>query len=170
MSKTKRQERYEQAMKSKTIFEPLSYYFSDLNKNIKKIDAGDVQYEGVKAKTYLQQNIYLQKEKEIDKKEFDYIRSYLISFLLDKNYDTPNIEIKELLDDLHKLFIVLPTEKYHNILLDANGFVVGVNYLTGVLTKELETIPEDVDKGYYKFIDGEFIKDEDREKELEGVL
>ena len=170
MSKTKRQERYEQAMKSKTIFEPLSYYFSDLNRNIKKIDAGNVQYEGVKAKTYLQQNIYLQKEKEKDKKEFDFIRSYLISFLLDKGYDTVNIEMKELLDDLHKLLIITKDEEYQYIEFDNDGFVVSVKDINGEITEKIYDLPEDLSNGYYKFVDGEFVKDEDREKELEGVL
>jgi hypothetical protein len=140
----------------KTEYKDLLY--QDKNNKLKKINALDVTHNGSSFGLILGLYEDLKELHKQEKKEVGHSISTLISLLKFKGYNTPNVELNALIEDINHLLIIEPDKEYFGFKL-TNGYVSGYGYDVIMVKQD---IPEDFDKGYWKIIDYKFVLDEEK--------
>lgn len=116
------------------------------DKRLKKISPLDVKYQGTTYKMTLDLYHDLQTQHSDLKHHVGSVSGTLISILKQKGYNTPNVDIKSLVDDILRLNIIEPTKQYTGFQIK-DGYVVGKGYDAIFEMKEL---PDDIYNGYWK--------------------
>jgi len=156
--------------KAPTII-PKTLYISDNKGNLKKISNGDVKKEGISFDKL--KEIERNKTKEIDqlKQTIKECRESLIDILKYGGYNTTNVDLKDLIQDFNNVTIFNQGTLYDVLDLDEDGYVIGGNKThKDNLIIEYGAKPSGYSDGYYKYVDGEWIKDEQKYKEIWSVL
>ena len=139
----------------------------DKNNKLKKINPLDVSYEGSSFGLILDMYHDLQKIHSEYKKDVGHSISTLISTLKDKGYNTPNVDLNALIDDINELVIIEPDKLYTVYHCNANGYVVGSSVIiSNDIILEDDDRPDDYAKGYYKLVNGKWVLDEELYKEM----
>lgn len=168
MKKGNYQRKFGNALSSVPVVEAKELLIKDNNNKLKKIHPLDVKYEG---STFgLIKDLY---KEEIARhtecrNAIEQACGTLISTLIEKGYNTPNVDLKALIDDISKLLIIEPTKGYYNFKLNSDGYVVGKDNVQIIVQDNIQ-VPDDWNKGYYKIIDGVFVLDEERYKQMWSV-
>lgn len=129
----------------------------------------DVKIDGIKVSMYLE----LYKELQDTHKDLKhYVGTQigvLTAFLTKKGYNTSNIELDAVIKDLEHLLIIQDTKEYEVLSVDENGYLNGIGTIkpTSIIIDK-QPRPNDFDLGYYNYIDGEYVVDEDRKALLSG--
>lgn len=128
---------------------------------LKKIHPLDVKYEG--SSFGLIRDLYAGEIKLVAelRNELDSAKSALTSTLIEKGYNTSNIELNSLIDDISHLLIIEPTKEYWNFTTNADGYIVGKQKIEIVTDGHID-IPDDFDKGYWRIVDGKFELDQEK--------
>lgn len=69
------------------------------------------------------------------------------------------------IERVKQLKVKLNTKDYVGFLVDSNGYIIKVFDLADF--EESSKVPDNVDAGYYKYVDGEFVIDYERKRQLE---
>lgn len=163
----KRTKKHSNSLRKAPNIEPHSYYLSDKNKRLKEVDSLDVRHNGVTFKTILDELHKKQGELQ-DLKDYVWnAESLLTALLLAYGYNTPNSELKPLIEDMSQLNIIIPNVEYIGYKLE-QGYVVGYGY--DVICVKGENQPDDFDKGYWKFDGKSWSLDEDKYKAMWNVV
>jgi|LGOV01.1.fsa_nt_gb hypothetical protein len=143
----KRIKKYSNSLRRAPNIEPHCYYSSDNHKNLKEVSSLDVRHNGVTFGTIV-------RELETKYTELTEIRNtvqdcegLMTGLLLAYGYNTPNSELKSLIEDISQLNIIVPNIEYIGYKL-VNGYVVGYGY--DVICIKSANQPDDFDKGYFK--------------------
>ena len=161
-----RRKRFNQALKHVTPIEPYAYYYSDKHKRLKEVQPEEVKLNGV---TYEKTNeLYNVALNDIEQFKINYkgVSSLLTAFLIDNGYNTPNIELNALVDDLKHLLVIKPDVEYTGYKLDGK-FIVGRGY--DLIRQVDENEPEDYDGGYWYIDNDEWKIDSERYHQVWGV-
>ena len=155
---------FNQGLRNVPKIEPHCYYASDKNAHLKKVDASDVKLDGITYHTTKEQledfkGRYLELQSIINE-----ANSTLTGILLRYGYNTPNIELNALTEDILKLNIIEPNVEYIGYKL-VDGYVVGYGYDLIMIKGEQ---PDDFDKGYWKLVNGEWTLDNERFNQIWG--
>lgn len=98
----------------------------------------------------------------------DHYRNTLKAFLTSRGYTIPSDTLIDLLRQLQEVHVLNPEDKHHIAILEDD-------FITSVIEIKLEqilrnqTIPEDLEQGYYKIQNGKIVLDELRKEEQEGL-
>ncbi|NOQ50464.1 MAG: hypothetical protein GQ557_02205 [Mycoplasmataceae bacterium] len=167
MKNKNRAKRYTHSLKSAPTIEPNEYYKSDTHKRLSYVDAVDVKIDGITyGKTIETLDSKIQLVTELQN-EIKGCSQALTSFLIEYGYNTPNIELNPLINDLSNLNIIHPNKKYMGFKLDGD-YVKSLGY--DVLLEVIEDLPDDLYNGYWMFIDGELKLDEEKFKQMWSAL
>jgi hypothetical protein len=92
----------------------------------------------------------------------------LTAFLIKKGYNTPNVKQNALIEDLSHLLVIQDEVDYELLKYDATGkYITGSVKLDGLVILAQEK-PIDYDLGFYEYIDGKFVVDENKKLEYYG--
>lgn len=160
----KRKQRYSSSLGSAVTIEPYKYYISDKHKRLKEVDAEGVKLDGI---TYGKTNEILTNTLTHKTNLETYVKTCedaLTSTLIEKGYNTPNVDLKSLVEDILKLNIIVPTKEYEGFKL-VEGYVVGLGY---DVIQEVKEKPDDFDKGYWKLVNSKWVLDNVRYQQIWG--
>ena len=160
-NRKKRVRNFNQGMRNAPSMETYTYYYSDKNKHLQKVSAYDVKIDGIKYGTTLET---LDDKLEVITNFETYVKTCevaLTSLLIEKGYNTPNVDLNALIDDISKLKIIEPNKEYVGFKLEGD-YIIDYGY--DVIIEKVD-IPDDVTKGYYKLIDDVIEFDEQRYNE-----
>lgn len=150
--------KYSSVLRNTPRIEEHSYYVSDKNKRIKLVSPLDVKYDGITYKERLKQlDDYINKN-ELLNSNVKACEERLLSILIDYGYNTPNIELNALIEDILKLNLIHPDKKYIGFKIK-NEYIVGLGY--DVILEDRE-LPEDIYNGYYQYLDGKIKVDSEK--------
>ena len=162
---------YAKAIKGVPVLDYKDLCVRTKNGSLKKIDVLDVVYEGSSFGLILDLFNDLQNKYSDYKKATGHSISALISTLKSKGYNTPNVELNALIQDINNLVIIEPDKQYDILHCNADGYVVSSSVLiSNDIVVESKDKPDDFDKGYYKYINGEWVLDEELYKQMWGSL
>jgi len=164
--RVKRVQKYGKSLNLAPIIEPHSYYESDKHKRLKEVLPLEVKYQSVPLKYIYNENIELKDELLELKAYVESVRDTLTSTLIDYECNTSNIELKPLINEVFALNIIHPKKEYIGFKI-VNGFIVDYGY--DVIIEKIE-LPDEIFNGYFKYVDGAFVIDEDKFKEIWSVL
>jgi hypothetical protein len=128
---------------------------------LKKINPLDVIHNGVSFGLMLDLYNDLKGSHSDFKNDVGHSISTLISTLKAKGYNTPNVELNALIEDIGHLLIIEPSKEYYNFKCNEDGYIIGLDDINIVIEKGLITIPDDYDKGYWKIEGLGFVLDEE---------
>ena len=131
---------------------------------LKKISPLDVTYEGSSFGLILDMYRDLQEQHSDYKKSVGHSISTLISLLKDKGYNTSNVDLNALINDINELTIIEPTKVYDIFYRNAEGYIVSKQpLLTDCVILEIGDIPDDYANQYWKINDeGKWELDKDK--------
>ena len=167
--KDKYSRKYLSALKNIPTLEYNDLSITTKNGGLKKVHPLDVKYEGSTFGTI--RDMYFEEIEQHSELKSIVKQSIfaLTSTLIEKGYNTTSTELNTLIEDISKLLIIEPTKQYYNFKVNSDGYVVGKDDIHIVTSSHIE-IPDDFNKGYWKIIDGKFVLDEDKYKQLWGAL
>ena len=160
----KRVNKYSSRLRKSPKIEPHSYYKSDVHCNIKPIDALHVKVDGVTYETTIKTLQETIQDKEGVKNTIKGGLHNLTALLNEFGYNTSNIELNALIDDINNLNIIHPQKVYTGYEIK-DGYVIGKGY---DIICELGEEPDDFDKGYWKFDGIEWVLDSVRYQQIWG--
>ena len=137
------------------------------NNALKKISPLEVKYNGSTYKLILDLYHDLQDDMSLFKLNTNNSLDYLASTLKDNGYNTSNIELNALIEDIYKLDIIRPTKEYTHVTFK-DGYVNGVEDY-GVLIPKGD-IPEDYANGYWTIVDKKWVLDKEKYEQYWGQL
>ena len=155
--------KYGRALKNAPILDYKELCIKTKDGGLKKIEPLDVTYEGSSFGLIL--NLYndLKKQYNSYKKDIGHSISTLISLLNEKGYNTSNVELNALINDINELTIIEPTKVYDIFYRNADGYIVSKQpLLTDCVILESGDIPEDYANQYWKLINGKWVLDEEK--------
>jgi hypothetical protein len=91
----------------------------------------------------------------------------LQEFLIRNSVEIDSRSLYHLVDAVKELKVKLNDVEYAGLIYDDNGYITGAFRLGDFA--EIKTLPIDVTQGYYKYVNGVFIIDEERQRQLEEV-
>ena len=152
--------------------EPKELYIADTNCNLRHIDRGEVSKGGISFDGLKKLEVAKSQEIIELKQAREQARIALTAILKDYGYNTPNVELKALIDDILKLTIIKPTYQYHLLSFNEDGYINGIDKIDNndLVINLLSNIPSDLTKGYYKYENGQIIKDERKYNEEWSAL
>ena len=159
--------KYGNALKRVPVTEQGDILVEGKDKRLKKVSPLDIKYNGSSFGLILDLYKDLQETHKQFKNDLGHDIAKLISLLKEYGYNTPNVDLTSLIDDIEKLFIVKPTVEYYHFTFDKDGYITGMQSY-GTLVSKMNDIPDDYNKGYWKIIDGEFVLDSDKFNQLYG--
>ena len=163
-NKERRVRKYSSGLKSAPTIEPNEYYKSDRDKRLHYVQPEEVKIDGV---TFgYTKDLLFDKMRELTdaKDEIKGVSQTLTSILIEYGYNTSNIDLNALVQDIYKLNIIHPDKEYVGYKI-VDEYVVGYGYdLIQVKGEE----PEDFDKGYWTIIDGEWKLDNVKYQQIWG--
>lgn len=170
--KHKRQDKYNHTLNTVPKIQPKELYIADSNSRLRQINRGEVTKGGISFDSLIQ--LEINKSEQLSDKQniIQTTRDSLTAILKEFGYNTPNVELKTLIDDLYKLTIIKPNQEYEILKFDNDGYIIGsekVNENDLVVNSYLSK-PIDFDKGYYKYDNGKLVKDEQKYNEIWSVL
>ena len=139
---------------------------------LKKIKPLDVTYEGSSFGLILDMLGDVSEQHSEYKKDVGHSISTLIAFLKGKGYNTPNIDLNALIEDLECLVTINPNKEYSVYHKNADGYVIGrsVVFSNDTILEDNER-PDDYDKGYWRISDtGKWVLDEELFKMMWRVI
>jgi hypothetical protein len=153
----------------KLTIKPNGVYKTDKDNIFGELNPLNVKYEGV---TFgLTKELY--NDLQIDHRDLkNYLKGcneLLTSFLIKKGYNTPNVKQVALIADLEHLLVIQDEIDNELLTFDSLGYITNCFGLKGEVILKQDK-PSDFDKGWYKYIDGEYVVDEQRKDELIGVV
>lgn len=146
----KRIRKRESQLRTAPKIEPNSYYISDVHRNLKPIDVLSVKHKGLTLKTLLEQKFDLDRHHRELKEYVLQCEVALTGILIANGYQTPNVDLDLLVEDVTKLNIIKPGIEYVGYQFNDSGYVIGYGYDV-ILEKKEE--PDDFNKGYWKVDD-----------------
>ena len=161
--------KYSRALTSVPTVEQGELLIKDKFGKLKKIHPLDVKIDG--SSFGLIKDLY-ETEKTNHIKLLDSLNesiARLTSVLIDGGYETSNVELNALIDDINHLLIIKPQHSYYNFTIDEQGYVTGMSPI-GVVTTSHTDVPSDFDKGYWKIENGNFVLDQEKYNQTWGVL
>lgn len=94
----------------------------------------------------------------------------LRDFLAANDVPLQNETMKELIDSVKSLRVMLKDKVHMGISFDENGYIVKATKIKDFVDFDNdEDIPADLAFGYYQLVDGECVIDEERQRQLEDV-
>jgi len=135
---------------------------------LKKIHPLKVKHEGVTYETMLSLHKQLQEGHNELKELISTAELAITAILVEYGYESSNIELKPLIEDVRYLKLIHPHKSYVNYIEDDKGYIVGSVAIHQIM--ESGDIPDDYDKGYWKIIDGAWNLDEDRYNQFWGLM
>lgn len=135
---------------------------------LKKIHPLKVSYEGVTYGTLKEYHEKIQQELIDLQSYLKTNEDALISILVDGGYNTPNVDIKSLIEDITHLKIIKPQLDYELFTENEDGYVNGSVDLKGEILIKGDK-PEDYDKGYWRIVDGKWVLDQVRYNQYWGL-
>ena len=163
--------KYGKAIKSCPIVEYKDLLIQDKNNRLKKIDPLQVVYNGSSFGLIFDMYGDVSDKYSAYKKATGHSISTLIATLKQKGYNTPNVDLNALIEDISHLVIIEPNKQYDILHLNANGYVVGNSALiSNDIVIEHTDKPDDFDKGYYKYVNGKWELDEELYQQMWGSL
>ena len=150
------------------------YYISPKDGKVEEVLPQDIKLDGISYKLHKElykelDNKYMNLQDRLETSIFA-IREYLSK----KGIDTPNNDLKSLINDLYSVKTIIDGVEYLNFSLDDKGYINGVdvfNTKDNVLINDgIVDIPYDFDKGYYYIDNGVIVKDKEKEKEYWSVI
>lgn len=172
MKKRNKYDKYARALGSVPITEYKDLLIQDKHKKLKKINPLDVMYEGSSFGLILNLFHDLQKQHNDYKKDIGHSISILISLLKDKGYNSPNVELNALIEDINNLVIIEPNKLYNVYHKNDNDYIVSSSpILSNDTILEVGERPDDFDKGYWRITDnGKWILDKKLYNEYWSVV
>jgi len=168
---TKRSRKYMSTIKknNKVEIEAYGIYQTDKDKAFLSLDPLKVKYEGISFG--LIKSLYedLQQVKRNDDIYLNNQNKAVSEFLIKRGYNTPNVDLDALIGDLEHLLVIQDEYEYELLKLNVDGYVIGNVGLKGQVIK-LAPKPDDFYKGYYKYVDSQWIIDEVKKLELYGGM
>ena len=167
--KRKRIQMYTSSLNSAPKIEADSYYKSDRNKRLTKVEPLDVKSDGVKFKQRMEQlddfkERYLGLQSSLTS-NIEVLQTLLIEF----GYNTPNYDLNALIQDILQLNIIHPKKKYIGFKLKF-GFIIGLGYDV-IMEIPRDGLPEDIYAGYWYLNDSKELKtDDDKFNQIWGVI
>lgn len=164
----KRSEKYGRTLKRYNTdkVEKNGLYYINSNGGFSLKSPLDVKVDGIKVKTYLGLYSDLQVKVENDKTYLNTQNQALTTFLLERGYITPNVDLNALIGDLDKLLVIIPNKEYDLLQKDGNGFIISKDEINGSIITRPSEYPIDLLHGYTREINGKFIDDEVKKNEL----
>lgn len=100
--------------------------------------------------------------------EYEFALEDLKEYLSEQGIDAYKKSLYEITSRLRHHVISSNKEELVHISVDDDGYITNVTRMRSndVLTRDSVVIPEDVEKGVYRLINGQIIKDESKEAEL----
>lgn len=100
--------------------------------------------------------------------EYEFALEDLKEYLESQGINTHKKSLYELSSRLRNHIVSLGLDEITHLQVNDEGFIVKATRLTSkdVLTRDSVDIPKDIEKGVYRLINGQIIKDETKEAEL----
>lgn len=99
--------------------------------------------------------------------DIDLWSNQLRTFLDANGIEAKNKKLYELIDLVKSLKVKLKNTKYVSLVLDSNGYIVGINKMDDFV--EYDGLPSDIADGYYLYKEGKIILDEERQRQIDEV-
>lgn len=170
---TKKAKRYSvqfsRALKSVPKLEPKELAVQEANGKLKKIAPEDVRVNGTTYKTYI--DIHNQTVQELNEVKHTVKDVYdsLASIFIDKGYEYTSEDLKSLSAEISLVLqIIDKNKKYIGITKDVAGYVTGVHLLSDIVEHGID-VPDDYNKGYWKFENGRFTLDQEKYRQYWSV-
>lgn len=170
--KHNRKEQYKYKLGKVPKIEPKELYIADSNCNLRHIDRGEVTKGGISFDSLKELEMNKTKDLADIRNLIGQARDSLIGILKEFGYNTPSVELKTLINDLYRLTIIKPTYQYDLLHLDDDGYIVGNELIDNndLVVNLISDKPNDIDKGYYKYENGEVVKDNKKYEEYWSII
>ena len=137
--------KYGKALKGAPITDYKDLLIQGKDNQLKKINPLDVRYKGTTFGLILDMYEDLNKQHNEYKKAVGHSISALIATLKVKGYNTPNVRLNTLIEDINHLNIIIPNVQYSGFKLEGEC-IKGLGYDVIFEVKEL---PDDIYSGYW---------------------
>ena len=162
--------KYSSALRTIPTVDYKDLLIKDKSGKLKKINPLEVKYNGSSFGLILDlYNSELEKCLKLQE-DINNASQALIDTLGALGYNTPNVELNALIQDIRHLHVLIPNHSYVNYVLDDNGYIVDVENVGKVL-EEGTQVPSDIKNGYY-YLDSDnlIVKDEQKYNEYWGSI
>ena len=100
-------------------------------------------------------------------RDIDSWASSMNEFLIKNGIQTESKSLYNLMEAVKKLKVRLLDTNYSALVTDENGYIIRAYQMHDFV--ESDKVPLDVTGGYYKFVNNEFILDEERQRQMDEV-
>ena len=168
---SKRARKYSTSIRknNKCLIEPNSIYKTDKDKCFSSLNPYKVKIDGISVETFISS---LDVERDTHNLLKEYLKvsnQSLTAFLIKRGYNTPNVDLNALIEDLSHLLVIQDEKEYQLLRVNDGGYVIDVLEIDGEVISKQDK-PLDLSNECYKFINGKYVLDEDKLNELGAML
>lgn len=166
----KRKRLYGGMLKDKgKVMDKKGLYKRDKDGRVKPLDELEVRDDkGVSFR--ITKELYEKTHKDLlaYREKIDIALDKLNVFLDSNGYKLESIEIDNAIDELENVLTISPYKQYDLFLFNDRGYIKNALVIDGKIAEHV-SLPVDIDKGYYKFVDGKIVLDKEEQARVWSV-